>query len=177
MTLIVEDGTVVAGAESYGSLTDAATYHAARNNTAWAAIPTDAMREGYLRQATEYMTGEYRDRWAGSRTTILQALDWPRYMVPVQDVPGGYAAYPAFLSNVIVPIEVKRACFELALRASVASLAPDMGRGVLSEAVGVLKTEYDPYKSEIISFRQVDMLLKPWLRLGGGGAMVRLVRA
>ena len=40
MSLIVEDGTGLAGAESYVSVTDADTYHDKRGNTAWATLTT-----------------------------------------------------------------------------------------------------------------------------------------
>ena len=45
MTLIVEDGTGLANAESYVSVADATTYHANIGNTAWAAITSDATKE------------------------------------------------------------------------------------------------------------------------------------
>jgi hypothetical protein len=176
MTLIVEDGTVVAGAESYIAVAAADTYHANQGNTAWALISTTALKEQALRRAMTYLTSEYRDRWAGSRTSITQPLDWPRYMVPLQDVPGGYSSYPAFVSSTIVPTEAQRAQAELALRATVADLAPDLTRGVLSETIGPIKTEYDPNGVLFTVYRSIDKLLKPLLR-DGGGTSVRLVRS
>ena len=98
MSLIVEDGSIVTGAESYISVADASTYHTARGNAAWAALASDAVREQCLRKATDYMEQVYRSRWQGCRVGETQALSWPRYDVEVE----GYA-----VDSDIVPTEVK----------------------------------------------------------------------
>lgn len=77
MSLIVEDGTGLATAQSYISVADAATYLAAKGDTTWAAA-TDASREAALVRATAYLDGAYGQRWPGSRSLSTQALDWPR---------------------------------------------------------------------------------------------------
>ncbi len=81
MSIIVEDGTGLATAESYISVADASTYFTARGNTTWDALDegeATAAREAALRLATDYMTAVYRDRWEGVRYTEGQALCWPR---------------------------------------------------------------------------------------------------
>src|SRR4051794_18796289 len=119
MSLIVEDGTGLAGAESYISVVDATAYHAARGNTSWASLASDTVREQLLRKATAYMVQVYRAAWAGYRFSTTQALDWPRSYVPIPDALGGYGSIPAYLAWTVVPNDVKNACAELALRASV----------------------------------------------------------
>jgi hypothetical protein len=83
MALVVEDGTARADAESYCSVAAADTYHANRGNTVWAAL-TQTVKEQCLRKATDYMV-VYRNAWDGYRKTTTQALDWPRFMVPIKD--------------------------------------------------------------------------------------------
>src|SRR5712664_1631195 len=106
MALIVEDGTIVSGAESYIGVTDAATYHNNRGNTTFAGLSSDALREQMLRKATDYMQEMYRLRWTGSRVSTQQALDWPRAWVPLVDAPSTYRSWAAFLAQNVIPIEI-----------------------------------------------------------------------
>jgi hypothetical protein len=168
MSLIVEDGTIVPGAESYISVADASTYHTARGNTAWAALATDALREAALRRATDYMRQAYRSRWQGYKVNEDQALDWPRYDVEVE----GYA-----VDSDIVPTEIKNACAELALRASAADLNPDLTQGVLSEQVGSIQVTYDKASPQFTRHRAIDAILSPYLKAGGGGCSMGLIRS
>lgn len=110
MSLIVEDGSNVAGAESLASVAYTDTYHSNRGNTAWAVLAT-AAKEQALRKATDYMTQAYRTRWAGYRTHSTQSLDWPRSLVEIKDV--NYIG--TYVDQYSVPDEVKKACCELAL--------------------------------------------------------------
>ena len=166
MSIVVEDGTGLATAESYISVADASTYFTARGNTTWDAIATDALREAYLRQATEYMISTYRRRWQGVRLDEDQALDWPRDGVVVDSWE---------VDNDSVPTIIERACAELALKASSAELQPDLTQGVLSEQVGVIKVEYDRNSPQATRFKAIEAMLAPFLK-SGGGASVGLVR-
>lgn len=162
MALVVEDGTGLATAESLISAADASTYFTARGNTTWAAIATDALREAYLRQASEYMLSNYRDRWQGLRINEDQALDWPRNGVVVS----GYT-----LAYDEVPTIIKRACAELALNASAAELQPDLTQGVLREKVGVIEVEYDKTSPQATRYKAIEAMLAPFLKSGGGASM------
>lgn len=174
MPLIVEDGTARADAESYSSVAEATAYHAARGNAAWAALADDTVREQLLRKATEYMQQAYRNRWASFRVTSTQALDWPRAYVPIPDAPYGYGSSSAYVPNNIVPVEVKRACAELALTASTGALAADLDRTTKREVVGPIEVEYDTTSPEYKRYRAVDMMLEPYLT--GSSSTARLVR-
>ena len=168
MTLIVEDGSGKSDSESYISVADASNYHTVRGNTAWAALATDALREAALRRATDYMRQAYRSRWQGYKVNEDQALDWPRYDVEVE----GYA-----VDSDIVPTEVKNACAELALRASAADLNPDLTQGVLSEQVGSISVTYDKASPQFTRYRAIDALLSPYLKAGGGGCSMGVIRS
>lgn len=167
MALIDEDGTGKATAESYISVADASTYFTARGVTAWTALATDALREAALRKATEYMIGAYRSRWQGVRAfPLVQALDWPRAGV-VRD------SWQVDIDE--VPVEVQRACAELALKASAADLAPDLTQGVIREQVGPIAVEYDRSSPQSTRYKAIDAMLAPFLK-AGGGVSVGLVR-
>ncbi|MFD1189749.1 DnaT-like ssDNA-binding protein [Phenylobacterium conjunctum] len=169
MALIVEDGSMVAGAESYCSVTAADTYHSDSGNTAWAALAT-AAKEQALRKATRYMLGAYRHRWAGTRKTTTQALDWPRYMVPIRDTPTFQGTNLAYVSATIVPTEVIQACADLALtNVTGGALASDLTSRVLREKVGEIEVEYDRGSPQFTVYRSIDMMLRPYLKSGGNG--------
>lgn len=176
MALNVETGSGSASADSYASLADATAWHAARGATAWAAIASDALREQALVRATQYMVQVYRQRWAGRRMTATQALDWPRYMVPVIDAPGGYGLYPAYYPQDTVPAEVRNACCELALSAAAGDLAPNIGRLKESVEIGPIKTTYSATAPAFTRYRAVDNMLQPFMA-GGSGFSIALSRA
>ena len=170
MALVVEDGSIVAGAESFVTVAAASTYHSNRGNTAWAALASDAVREQCLRKATDYMEQMYRSRWKGFRVSSLQVLSWPRADVELVDGP-----YRNTVANNIVPDEVKNACSELALKAATAELAPDLTQAVLSETVGPISTSYDKGSPEFTRYRAIDAMLA--LYLTGSSLNSKLVRS
>jgi len=77
MAFLVEDGTGLAGANSYVSLADANAYFTDRGNTAWDEAE-DEDKLAALVRASAALDGMYGYRWPGTRYTDLQALDWPR---------------------------------------------------------------------------------------------------
>jgi hypothetical protein len=119
MALVVETGTGAADAEAYISVADAATYHSARGNAAWAAASTPD-KEAALRRATGWLDARYASRWPGQRTNGRdQALMWPR--MNATDAEGNA------IGDDEIPVEIVNACAEAALREleDPGSLAPD----------------------------------------------------
>lgn len=132
MALTIEDGTIVAGAESYVSASDATTYHTARGNIAWTG--TDAVKEAALLKAAAYLDGHYCTRFKGIKLSpVDQSLQWPRIFVSID----GYA-----LPTDTIPQRLKDAQCELALIALSSDLAPNVSAGIKREKVDVLETEY-----------------------------------
>lgn len=169
MAIIVEDGTGKTDAESYISVADADTYFSNRGNVAWAAL-SEPGKEAALRQATDYMLSVFR--WNGTRTSATQALDWPR---------SGAMLYGHFLASNVVPEVVRRACAELAVRASTESLSPDTEPFVTEKTIGPLTTKYAASsrpQSEASRFPGIAGMLSDLLDIGamGGGNQVKLVR-
>lgn len=167
MALIVEDGTGLATAESYISVTAATTYFSNIGETAWAALASDAVREACLRKATSFMLGRYRPRWDGTRKGTTQALDWPRSLVPIKDAPDLYGGSDSYYDDASVPAAVANACASLALRAATADLLADQTRTVSSVTVGPISTTYDPVSSQAVQYKEVDAMLAPYLKSSG----------
>jgi len=168
MALIVETGAIVTGAESYCTVAFADEYHAKRGNAAWDALDDTDAKEPALRKATDYMLAMFKGRWQGTIVDEDQALDWPRYGVIVD----GYdVAYDS------VPLAVQKACAELAYRASTADLSPDLSQGVLSESVGPISVTYDKSSPQRTRYRAIDAILSPYLKAGGGGCSMGVIRS
>jgi hypothetical protein len=161
MALIVEDGSVVAGAESYISVADADTYHAKRANVAWDAVDD---KEAALRKATDYLRQNYRMAWKGDFKSASQVLDWPRVGVyTLEFYSGAYAGSRYLVPDTVVPDDVKNACAELALKSATADLNPDQSRGIVSQTVGPISTTYDVNSPQQKRYRAIDMMLAPYL--------------
>ena len=167
MSIIVEDGTKVVGAESYISVAEADAYHSKRGNTAWDLLDTTDQKEPALRKATDYLEQAFFSLWKGIRVEDGQPLSWPRKCAYIDDY--------TLIDDNIVPEAVKRACAELALKASAAELAPDMTQGVVSETVGPISVTYDTGSPQRKRYRAIENMLAPYLK-AGGGAMVRIDR-
>ncbi len=170
MSIIVEDGSVVAGANAYCSVADADAYHQARSGDDgdWLALDDD-VKERDLIKATDYLLGEYRSSWKGTRVSSAQLLDWPRW--------GVYPDEQFSLSNDVVPEEVKKACAELALRADTADLRADTSVPVKEETVGPITIVYDnPGSYPSIRYAAIDRMLAPLLASGASGVSFRVRR-
>lgn len=178
MSLIVEDGQGRADAESYCSVAEATAYHSVRaTNDAWSNVDD---QEAALRMATDYMVQVFYGLWAGVRWNNVQALDWPRSGVPIEDSTSGYGEYPATVPLNTVPKEVKYACAEYALKmfvgATYTPLLSDLQRETTEEKVGEVLVKYaagGPRQPQYAAARS-------WVRrflTGGGGAMAPMDRA
>jgi hypothetical protein len=114
----------------------------------------------------------YRLSWAGNRINTTQALDWPRYNVPMRDAPGG-GMWTAYYPNNTVPAAVANACAELALKANAADLTPDLSQQIKSKKVGQLEIVYQDYSAATKTYRAIDNLLAPVLAAQGGIRVMR----
>jgi len=117
--LVVETGTGASDSESYVSVSDAASYAAARGLT----FPTspEAPAEQALRRATTWLDAAYRASFPGARTNgRSQPLQWPR--TEAYDRDGEEIASDE------IPVEIINATIEAAVRelASPGSLSPDV---------------------------------------------------
>lgn len=76
VTLVVEDGTGIEGANSYIPVLFADTYNENRGRSSWAPL-TDEVKSIALIKATEALDALYP--WIGTKSTRIQGLQWPRH--------------------------------------------------------------------------------------------------
>ena len=143
--MTVEDGTLVAGADSYTSLAFADAYMASHASaTAWLAL-NSAAREGLLVRASRQLDALVE--WKGYKLDIDQGLGWPRQAVPYDQpvVPGLFAGSNTYPENK-VPREVQQATVELAALNMAGDRGGDVeGAGIKSVGLGdgALEIEFD----------------------------------
>lgn len=152
MAIVVEDGTVVEGANSYISVQDLKDYASLRNIS----LPADDLLPGALILAMDYL-GKYDAQWPGSP---LGGLAWPRKDVDWSGVPAGIVKAQLILS-------VKSAQ-GTPLFADTTSESPVLKR----EKIDVLEFEYavsevDPTRATQPSFPEVDAAIAPYLTENG----------
>lgn len=168
MAFLPEDGSGLPLANAFCPVEFADEWHAARGATLWADL-SQTDKERALVRACQYITQEYRARWAGWRMTATQALDWPRAYVPYTE---GYYTGQAYYADDAVPIEVQQANAELAIKAASGDLSPDITRLIASETktVGPLtkSVSYVEGGSPNTRYRSLDAMLRPLLKSGGG---------
>lgn len=172
MSLIVEDGTGFNNSESFCSVTVADTYHKNFGNSAWADL-TIPEKEVALRKATAFLEQTYAMRWSGIVAFSSQALSWPREFVRFE----GRTERGFVVPSTSVPREVQNACAVLALKSIDGPLAPDLGPAVVREKVGALEVEYAPHAKQTTQFREIDLMLAPYLSGAGNSSSVRIVRS
>lgn len=107
MTIIVEDGTGLPDSNSYASVAEADAYFTDRLNETWANSSTES-KEVALIGATDYIDMRFAFLLKGNIVVDTQMLQFPR---------------DAFE---LIPINLKKATFEYAVRAISNSLAPDL---------------------------------------------------
>lgn len=162
MALTIEDGTNVAGADSFATVVECQAYADARGLTLPA---TTVAIENLLVRATDYLFSLESD-FQGSRTNTTQVLPFPRDYVTMFDLD---------ISGTI-PAILKQAQCRIAYDAIANDLqATGAGRVVKKEGVGPMVVEY---ADDGVASPQVDLdaaltILKPLLKSSstatGGG--------
>lgn len=119
----VEDGTGLAGANAYVSLSEADDHHAGRAHAGWSSADL-ASKQAAIVKATDHIELVYGERFIGQRASEAQGLSWPRELAYDRD------------GNLLegVPLPVRQACAEFAARALTAPLIPDGTAEVTSES-------------------------------------------
>ncbi len=176
MSLITEDGTGLANAESYCSVATASAYFTSHDvpEASWADLETSE-KEALLRTATEYIEQTYGARWRGYPMTDTQALSWPRGYVERGDF-AALTSTSAYLPDDEIPPLLARATAELALRANDGPLTVDIGRPTKREKAGPVEVEYFSAGREQTNYSVVSNMLSRFLRPMTSGAMRGLVR-
>lgn len=157
MPLVIEDGSGVAGANSYATVQEAKDYATARGLS----LPADAAVEKALVLACDKLESY---RFKGDKTDEANPLAWPRKNVYV-----GAATEP--LADDSIPDKLKQAQCQLAYESSKGTdlMPTGTGREVVRTKVDVIETEYATRNSGTITpeFNKAEALLKPLLATSG----------
>ena len=168
MSLIVETGSIVAGADSYISLVDARTMAALYG---WALPATDPAAEIALRNGANYV-GVFESEMKGSRVSVEQSLPYPRKDVNV---------YGFYLGETEIPTPLKLAQVAAAVEigAGLDPRASTDGRVVASEQVtGAVAVSYFNNGNTGANVRITKAIdaLKPLLSSNNNGISFNVVR-
>lgn len=120
MAIVVEDGTGLADAETYVSVSDCKAYLDARGRVSWGQL-AEAAQEASLRNAADYLDARYGSRLQGYRLKTTQALYWPREGVEFDNTVWDPAPLPTPL--------IRACCEAAALSASGTDLFQPLERG------------------------------------------------
>ena len=146
MSLIVEDGTMPEGANTYASVADADAYLLSRGVSDWAAPPSSDLepdpqlsaKEAALIRSADYLNGL---KWKGEKIEYDWPMAWPRAGVPtgVKNIHG----VMQFVACDTVPSAVKRVeerdvkCMYLNLKSALKN--GERGQTPFTPAVGTLR--------------------------------------
>lgn len=155
-TIIVEDGTIVAGANSYVTEAELTTYATDRGKTLSGS--TDVL----LIQAMDFIESQ---NFIGVKSEEDQPLQWPRDWVQID----GY-----FLDDGTIPQELKNAQMAAAIAIDDGNgPLDDIPRSVKREKIDVIEVEYmDNAASQVIN-RKIQAALRKLLKASGGFQVVR----
>ncbi len=163
MALKLEDGTAVAGADTYRELADILAFGTAYgiSTTLWSAA-TVATQEGWARLSTVVLDSRWQDRFPGTKRTSTQGLLWPRG--DAYDREG----WPITFS--VIPPQIQNAQSHLALLAANGTdIAADVSTAAQIEELRAASGAGIKFSAPISvkQFRAVEYHLKPILLSGG----------
>jgi len=154
MTLIVEDGTGVANANSYVSSANATTYATARGYTFVSGV------EQNLILAMDYIEGL---PFQGIKQQMSQVLEFPRYKMYIDGYP--------LLSNTI-PVQLINGQIQVAMAIDAGnSPLADLGRTTIKEKVGSLEVDYSASSAVNTINVQIRNSLYKLLTAGGANSL------
>lgn len=163
MTLIVETGAGVAGANTYADVVALTAYMSERG---YVVDADDAAKSAAILRAMTYMEAR---PWKGAKVSREGSLEWPRVNVVDRN---GYAV-PADE----VPPQVVKALCEAAYREIVTPgvLQPDQGRDnrLKSLKVDIIEMEWEPGVSAVPVVTIINDILRGLVYAGGVTKLVR----
>ena len=167
MALVIEDGSIVANANSFVTVAEIRAYALARGITVSA---TDSEVEPFAIKAMDFIESK-EGQFQGSRVSAAQTLPFPRT---------GVYIYGNLVPDTVIPNAAKRAQLQLALDSSQGvDLMPTVsGAAVKREKVGPLETEYEVSATSGYNGQPDLQAANSWLDLlyGTGGFTLRTVR-
>ena len=159
MALVIEDGSEIAGAQSFVTVAELDAYALLRNITTLPAVETE--KEALLILGMDFINTQ-ESKFQGARNTSTQILSFPRNGVSMFGFP---------FSSASVPQLVKDAQMQIAIEAVTNDLIPTgAGRETIREKVGEIEVEYSSVKGGTIQpvFNKVISLLEPIFEIASG---------
>lgn len=160
--IVIEDGSGVAGADAYVSISAVSTYvldhYGAAAQATWDA---QAEPDRLVRLGSKYVDQKYHPRWLGTRAHETQGMDHPRLDQVDTD---GYVT-----ASTVVHQAVQDAASEASYRAQTVTLFPDESTpGELeAEALKVgsvsISSKFVSGQSALPRFSQIERILAPIL--------------
>lgn len=161
--LIVEDGSIVEGANTFASDEEFKSHAIARGVKI---PPTQPERESLLLKAMDYLFS-VEGKLQGQRTTVVQELPFPREYV---------SARGRHIPSNQIPADIKKAQIELALQAYDSDLLQSGSvQNVASEKLGDLETSY--FQGGAVAHavtEKANAYLMPYYKNGGRVSLVRV---
>ena len=164
MSLTVETGAGVAGAESYNSIADISTYGTenALDATAFDA-GTDALKEAWARQGARVLDGRWGHIYPGTQKSSEQGLLWPRTDATDRE---GWA-----IGIAVIPQQILDAHAHLSILAASSTLAPDQSVASSIEEVEAASGARVKFGAALSyqQFREVELILSTLVESVGKG--------
>jgi hypothetical protein len=165
LTLIVEDGSQVADANSYTDLTTVRAFATKRGKVLPA---TDADLEVLVIKAMDYVES-FGERYKGKRVAATQALSWPRECVSL-------FGFEVAIDE--IPSQLVSALCQAVIDANVSGdLLPTVSTGgmIVEDTVGPITTKFsDKFgPNNLPSYTFTNSLLRPLFKGGGGFSVDR----
>ena len=160
MALIIEDGTIVANANSFITLAEARTFATARGVTL---TGVDADLEVFVIKAMDYLI-EFEPKLKGIRVGNAQTLMYPRE---------GVRYYREILDDSAIPVELKNAQAQAVMEiASGIDPTPNGPNNTIKRnKVGPIEQEFFAGgASSKTTLKKVEVILRPLLKTNIGGA-------
>lgn len=148
ITLIIEDGTLPSGANTYAAIATADAYHQARGFAAWDAATEDEKASALIR-ATDYLNGL---SWMGTKVE-RRVMAWPRY--DVVDGDGWDIA-----SNVVPEAVVNACCYMAGEFVGGADPLAAQDRTMSSMSVGSISMSWDAGASQTPQYPALRWILR-----------------
>jgi len=158
MTLVVEDGSIVANANCYADLATIKAYATARG----IALGTDTVIEQQVIKAIDYLEG-LRNRFQGNKVVSTQCLQFPRQNVWID----GFEILETVIPNELVKAQCQLVCEQ----ANSIDIMPTQSEpAVKKEVIGPIETEYAVATGTITTpvMTAVDALLEPLFKNNSG---------
>ena len=164
MTLIIEDGSIVANANSYVTVAEYQAWADARFTAGRSTAPLCGEDvEALIFRAMDYFEAQ---SFIGTKVSSTQSLQWPRNSVYIDTY---------YQSNLSIPKEVKNSIYELSYGEETGnSELSVVDRKVKREKVSSIEVEYADNSSSTSTVVAVPTAMKKLLT--AGGSFNRVVR-